>query len=181
MRKGVAELVKALPEVFERVPDFKMCFIGKVESSPQSKMNMKDYIALKLKKYLSRIEFKQFDGAEIYLAYANTDICVFPSLWENFPNVCLEAMSAGRAVVASKFGGMSDMIVNRHSGLLLNPFDKKELAEAIVSLLNDQSLRALFGKNAREAVLTRYNKSVIGELMEKNYHLAIHGINNRFK
>lgn len=178
-RKGLVELVKALPEIFDSVPDFKMRFIGKTEASHIPMLTMQEFILSALNKYKDRIVMMKYPPEEVHLAYAESDICVFPSLWENFPNVCLEAMSAGRGVVGSKFGGMSDMIEDGGSGLLVDPFNTSELAEKVIYLLNHPTERMQMGARARNRVLTAYNETIIGELMEKNYNFTINARKDR--
>jgi glycosyltransferase involved in cell wall biosynthesis len=111
----------------------------------------------------------QLTPSEIPTVLAQTDVCVFPSIWENFPNVCLEAMSAGRAIVGSEQGGMKDMLEQPEAGILVNPLDSKAIAAAVIKLLNDAELRVKLGTAARQKILSAYNKEVIGDLMEKQY------------
>ena len=63
--------------------------------------------------------------------YAKVAVCVFPSIWENFPNVCLEAMSAGRGIAASWNGGMAEMLDAGHCGLPFPPNSPQRLAQAV--------------------------------------------------
>lgn len=173
LRKGIVELVKALPTVFEQAPNFKMRFVGRVQPSHKRGVDMDKYILTQLDKYKDRIEIVSYPSDEVHKAYSDTDICVFPSLWENFPNVCLEAMSAARGIVASKFGGMSDMLINDYSGILVDPFNHGEVADAIIRLLTNENIRIKFGENARKNLLAKYNKKVVGEMMETHYNAAI--------
>jgi glycosyltransferase involved in cell wall biosynthesis len=106
-------------------------------------------------------------------AYAGVDLCVFPSLWENFPNVCLEAMSAARAVIGSSAGGMSEMLDHGRVGRLIAPGDSAALAREIIDLLKAPAERLRLGEMARKRVLEAYNENVIGELMEALYREAI--------
>ncbi|RYZ25753.1 MAG: glycosyltransferase, partial [Chitinophagaceae bacterium] len=100
---------------------------------------------------------------------AETHVCVFPSLWENFPNVCLEAMAAGRAVIASNSGGMTDMIENDIHGLLIPPNSPESVANAILSLLQNPSKIRTYGEAARQRVLNEYNENKTGELVTAFY------------
>lgn len=173
IRKGLIELTKAIPAIFEAVPEAQFRFIGKVEHSIVPGLTMKEYIEKELERYQDRISFLKVTPSEIPDVLKETDVCVFPSLWENFPNVCLEAMSAGRAIVASKEGGMKDMLEDVNAGLLINPLNPKEIAEAIIKLLKNRDLRVEMGREAREKTLIAYNSKVIGDLMEKHYSEAI--------
>ncbi|WP_324671903.1 glycosyltransferase family 4 protein [Hymenobacter sp. GOD-10R] len=169
IRKGLIELAKAIPYVCEAVPDVKFKFVGKPVHSIIPGMSMDEYIKKQLVGYESRLEFTQATPKDIPSILSNTDVCVFPSIWENFPNVCLESMSAGRGIVGSNQGGMKDMLEYPKAGLLVNPLNSRAIAEAIICLLNDAELRTKLGEAARQKVLQAYNKEVIGSLMEKCY------------
>jgi glycosyltransferase involved in cell wall biosynthesis len=78
---------------------------------------------------------------------------VVPSVWpETFGNVVTEAMSRGRPVVASRLGGIVDIIEDGASGLLVPAADEEALAAAMQRLLDDDGLRSDLGTAARERV-----------------------------
>lgn len=168
VRKGIIELIKAVPLILEAVPGSQFQFVGKSMGFVPG-MSMKDYISSKLEKYKDRISFLKVDSSQIPGVLKETDVCVFPSIWENFPNVCLEAMSAGKAIVASKEGGMRDMLEQPVAGLLIDPLNHREIADAVIRLLNDKALRVELGKAAREKIVQAYSSERIGSLMEKQY------------
>jgi glycosyltransferase involved in cell wall biosynthesis len=101
--------------------------------------------------------------------YRESDICAVPSLYENFPNSVLEAMSCGRAVVASDTGGIPEVIEDGVSGLLVKTGDAHELAEKIIRLLKDKDLRDSLGFNARKRIKIMYSKEVIAKVVEGVY------------
>jgi len=77
------------------------------------------------------------------------DIAVVPSYEEPFGLVALEALACGIPVVASKVGGLQEIVVDRDCGLLVPPADAAKLAEAILALLTNEGLRSSMGKRAR--------------------------------
>src|SRR5690606_4637770 len=81
--------------------------------------------------------------------------------WENFPNVCLEAMAAGRAVIGSNAGGMSDMIEDEKHGILCNPNNSDDLAQKIIYFIENPNQRYEKGLSARKKILEAYNQKVI--------------------
>ena len=96
--------------------------------------------------------------------YDKADVVVIPSSQETLPLALLEAMSYGKAVIASKVGGIPTLIQNGYNGLLVSPNKPKELVNAIYQM-QDISVRELLGKHARvtieknntwEAVCERY-------------------------
>lgn len=176
VRKGLVELASAIPLVLKKRPQVKFRFAGSVQSSPRAGMDMKTYLLSKLEKYKNNLEFLEVPAADVASVYAATDICVFPSIWENFPNTCLEAMAAARGIVASKNGGMQDMLGDCDGGILIDPFKPAEIAGALLSLIDDKAGRQKKGENARRKVLSAYSSEVIGSLTEKQFELAIRSV-----
>jgi glycosyltransferase involved in cell wall biosynthesis len=84
------------------------------------------------------------------------DLMVFPSITDGSPNKVLEAMLAGRAVVASDVGGIAEMIRDGADGLLVPPRDAGRLASAVESLLDDPLRRQALGESARARVLSEF-------------------------
>lgn len=86
------------------------------------------------------------------------DIVAMPSLSEGFPLAVLEAMMAGRPVVASRVGGIPEMIVDGETGLLVPPKDPGALASALAWLIASPSLRDRLGKAAKERALREFHR-----------------------
>lgn len=176
IRKGVLDLAQAIPQILHRYPNVKFRFVGAAEPSPNPRLDMRQYLERQLKPYIKSIEFT---GAvamdDIPDILANTDICVFPSLWENFPCVCLEAMAAGRGIIATNAGGMADMLDEGENevGKLIPPRSSAKIAEAAIALLADPKLRMKLGQAARERLVTQYSAERISELQEASYSRAI--------
>jgi glycogen(starch) synthase len=173
VRKGIKELTAAIPSVIRKVPAAKFRFVGKTLPSHIDGVSMKEFILSELHAYKHNLEFLELGWDEIPNALRDSSVCVFPSIWENFPNVCLEAMSAGKAIVASREGGMSDMLTDPKCGMLVDPMKPMAIAEAIIKLLSEPGLRQKYGELARNKVLTAYNNEKIGKLMEDQYKKVI--------
>jgi len=174
-RKGIETLTAAIPSILAAVPEAKMRFIGTTLSHPESGIAYDKWIQHKMPDHANSLEFAgKYPLDRMAEAYDTLDICVFPSLWENFPNVCLEAMSAGRAVVASRAGGMFEMLDRGRVGRLITPGDSASLAREIIFLLKTPAERIRLGEAARKRVLDTYNENLIGQMMERIYREAIH-------
>jgi glycosyltransferase involved in cell wall biosynthesis len=173
-RKGVLDLMHAIPRVLAREPRVRFVFAGAASYSPNRALDMRQYIERQLSAYRDRLTFLGFVPYErLPAVLANSDICVFPSVWENFPNVCLEAMAAARAVIGSSAGGMADMFDGSRCGLLTPPNDARSLAEAVLRLATNRDLRIELGQKARKKVSRAYTPDVIGPLQEDVYHTAV--------
>ncbi|MFT5618226.1 MAG: glycogen(starch) synthase [Arenicella sp.] len=174
IRKGILPLLEALPNLLGTNRNILFHFIGKESQSPIPKVSMKRYIELKLYRYRIQIRFHgQQPQERVFKILENVSICVFPSLWENYPNVCLEAMTAGKAVVASKNGGMSEMIQDGINGLLINPYNSREISDALLFLLQNPKRSAFFGTQARKRIIGIHNWETMGKLQVQYYQETI--------
>jgi glycosyltransferase involved in cell wall biosynthesis len=174
VRKGVLDLARAIPRVQRRHPKARFRFVGPADDSPLAGMDMRDYLRRELSEIGSSVEFPGAVAArEVPAVLAASDVCVFPSRWENFPCVCLEAMAAARGIVGSSAGGMSEMLQDGVSGVVVPPRSPALLARAIATLLDDPSRRAAMGSEARARLLARYSFQRVGELQEASYARAV--------
>jgi glycosyltransferase involved in cell wall biosynthesis len=94
--------------------------------------------------------------AELLRLYGRAAVVACPSRREGFGVACLEAMAAGRPVVASAVGGLRDLVLGGQTGLLVPPGDVPALRAALERLLGDAELRARLGRAARERVLAEF-------------------------
>lgn len=172
-RKGVIDLARAIPRVLRSHPHARFRFVGRsVELSPG--LQMVDHLRSMLASHADSVDFPGPVPLEgIPQVLARTDICVFPSIWENFPNVCLEAMSAARGIVGSSAGGMNEILDFGRAGLLVEPRRPELLADAIIELLDHPQRRIELGRAARARVLSEYSAAAIGRQQEESYARAI--------
>lgn len=111
------------------------------------------------------------DGASVSEA---ADIVVIPSTWpEPFGLVALEAMRAGRAVVAAAHGGIPEIVEDQVSGVLVPPGDVAALASAIGSLLDDPQRMAALGAAARDRVETVFAVDRTVDEVERVYRALL--------
>jgi glycogen(starch) synthase len=101
------------------------------------------------------------------------DIFLLPSLWENCPYSCLEAMAAGRAIVTSNQGGMPELVVDGETGLLAACDDAASFTAQIERLVQDAALRARLGGGARATLERRHRHTLVGEQSVRIYREAI--------
>jgi glycosyltransferase involved in cell wall biosynthesis len=173
-RKGVIDLANAIPLVLQHFKDARFRFIGRSLPYPGTGEDVRDMLKRLLAPVSHAVEY--VDGVpydQVHRYYAESDICVLPSIWENFPNVCLEAMSAARGVVGSSAGGMAEMIDDGRTGLLIPPRNPRAIADAILCLLREPDRRMEMGRAARQHVRAAYAPEVIAPLQEASYVRAI--------
>jgi glycogen synthase len=97
------------------------------------------------------------------------DIFLLPSLWENCPYSCLEAMAAGRAIVSSDQGGMPDLIQDGKNGLLARNEDPASYINRLEQLIEDGDLRERLGKAARHTIEESFTDVHIARLSTEYY------------
>lgn len=97
-------------------------------------------------------------------ALSECDFLVLPSHREGFPNVLLEAMAAGRPVLASAVGAVPELVVPEITGLLCRPGDSQDLGEKLVRLCGDAELRMRLGAAGRRRVMEHHDVEHIWRL-----------------
>jgi glycosyltransferase involved in cell wall biosynthesis len=133
--KGTADLVAAAQDVIRRVDDCHFIFVGDGDLTLTAP-------------HMRRLG--PLPNAEVRALYPLADVVVVPSVVPDaLSRVLLEAMAAGRAVVATRVGGTPELIIDGKTGLLVERNDPGALSRAIVTLLTDDVLRADLGAAAR--------------------------------
>lgn len=150
VQKGHPYLLRAMVKVLERHPRAKLILIGAGETEPEMRRLAAD---LGLGK---RVVFagERPDGASV-IALAH--VVAIPSLWEGLPYVALEAMRAGKPVVASDVDGIPEAVRDARTGLLVPPRDPGALAAAISRVLDDAEFAARMGDEGRHVVSEKFS------------------------
>lgn len=147
--KGLIYLFEALDKIKEK--KFDVVLIGGGENSD------KELMRRLIKKYgFNNVYLHEFiPNAAAYLKAF--DVFVLPSIKEGLPYVLLEAGLAELPVIASKVGGIPEIIENQKTGLLIEPKNPEAMAEAIENLINDEKLRKEFGLNLRKKITQEFS------------------------
>ena len=104
---------------------------------------------------------------------AAIDVVVVPSANEGFSLVVLEAMAAGRAVIASDVGGPAEIVNDGVTGILVPPGDIAALERAIADLLTDHELRMRLGQSAASVARSRFARDTVVDRLEDLFRDAI--------
>jgi glycosyltransferase involved in cell wall biosynthesis len=139
--KGVRVLVTAFARIADRHPKARLILVGEGTQRPEL-----ERLAAAAGP-AGRVRFAGWlAGADLTAAYNDAALVVIPSIWpENFPTVALEALGTGRAIVASRVGGIPELVADGHNGLLVPPRDEIALACALDRLLTDPATLAEMG------------------------------------
>ncbi len=173
--KGVQVLVDAIPSIVKRVPKTRFVFIGddlRTARGSLQRAELED--RLRQDNVLAQVEFLGgVDHAALLDWYRRADICVVPSLlYESFSYTCAQAMAAGKPIVASRIGGIPETVRNGVSGIIVEPGDVEQLAEAIVRLARDPSLREQLGRAGRERVVCEFDPIKVAQRNLEGYEQA---------
>jgi glycosyltransferase involved in cell wall biosynthesis len=166
--KGVLDLVRAIPDILRAVPDARFVLAG---TGTAGRVDRAAVIELA---HALGIEHAVYfpgwvDGGEKRALLCESDVFVLPSYAEGLPLGVLEAMAAGTPVVASRVGGIPDVIEHGTTGLLVEPAAPQALAQAIAHLLTDDGLRLRLRENARREVARRYSSAAVLAEVEALY------------
>lgn len=152
--KGVRNLMQAMPMVLKEYPKTKLVILGKGEEQKDimetaSRLGIKD-------KIIYRFEFVPED--ERILHYAAADVCIFPSVYEPFGIVSLEAMSMEKPVIVGAKGivGFREQVVSSgpdQNGIHINGEDPADIAWGVKETFSDPQRASMWGKNGRKRVL----------------------------
>lgn len=121
---------------------------------------------------LSRVRFlgRREDSGELLAA---SDALVLPARREGLGVAALQAMAAGRAVIASAVGGLAEAVVDGECGLLVPPDDREKLAEAVATLYKDRALRERLASGGRARVARGYLASQMVEAYDELYRRVL--------
>jgi glycosyltransferase involved in cell wall biosynthesis len=171
--KGFQYLIRAAPEILAKFPNAKIVIAGRdCGYLPELKK-----LAYKLGVHKSIIFTGPLKSEEVKGFYVDSDVIVIPSIHEPFGIVALEAMACGKAIVASRVGGLSDIIVHGKNGLLIEPGNVKQLSEALISVLADEKLARSLGEEGT-LIIKQYSWDRIVRETEKIYFEVIRQTNS---
>lgn len=162
--KGVRNLIQALPLILKDYPKTKLVILGKGEEQKDiiemaSRLGIKENVACL---------FEFVSEQERIAYYASSDVCIFPSIYEPFGIVSLEAMSMAKPVVVGAQGvvGFREQVVSSgedQNGIHVNGNDPDDIAWGIKEVLKDLDRAKKWGENGRKRVLQYFTWRKVAE------------------
>ncbi len=170
--KGHDVLLGALAVAREQVPDLALEIAGEGQLEPElratvARLGLDDAVT-----FLGRV-------APVAPVLERAEVVVVPSFGEGFGMVALEAMERGRPVIASAVGGLSEIVEDGRTGILVPSGDVDALAEAIVELASDAARAAAMGSAGRARALDEFSQERCTERIEALYGAALAAAGDR--
>ena len=166
--KGIQHLIAAMPKILENYHDAKLVIAGKGGMIDELRRQV-DHLGLGNKVY-----FTGYLGAkDVQRMYKCADVAVFPSTYEPFGIVALEAMLAGVPVVVSDVGGLNEIVSHGVNGMKSYAGNANSIADSILTLLYDHKLCETVTKNAKLKVKQEFNWQKIAQDTHFTYQKAI--------
>ena len=162
--KGIDVLLKAA-SIMEHSANLKVLIIGGDDDQDQELCRLKT-LAEELNVSDKVIFLGRIEQNELPVYYNAADICVVPSFYESFGLVALEAMACGTPVVASRVGGLASIVKNNITGLLISWRFSETFADAIDSILANETNRKYMSDQSRTLALYLSCDSVAQKLIE---------------
>ena len=178
-QKGFVDVLEAVPSVLARVPGVRFVFAGDPKYDEATGRRVKDFVAdTGISKVVAFVGVVNPRARHELLAEA--DVLVFPPRWEEGQGiVAVEAMSAGLPLVVTASGGLAETVRDGVEGLVVPKGCPQAIADSVVRLLRDQSLRARLGSAGRARYESEYTLDRWLSRMRSFFAAALEGVGDR--
>ncbi|MEO7045368.1 MAG: glycosyltransferase family 4 protein [Ferruginibacter sp.] len=160
-RKNILLLLKALSALREKQINYKLTVLGGFVDKEYEEIILNYINAHKLNALVEMKGWANQSEVQRYIEMA--DILVLPSRQETLPMVIAECMAASKPVIASDVGGISEMVINKTSGLVFINEDLNDLEKALEKLYNNDTEIKEMGINANKIALEKYHCDTIAD------------------
>ena len=169
-RKGHVYLFQALKKILAEVPNFKLILLGRYSGTEPYTRKLRSLLLNQ--KLLGTVQWLGLrENVQDYMTAF--DLLVVPSIEEPLGLVAAEALAAGTPVVATLTGGLPEIVRNEAWGLLVPPRDPSSLADAVIRLAKDQSLREQMGIAGQNFVHEEFETARLCKRVESIYERVI--------
>ena len=166
-------LIRAFSKVFEKRPDTRLVVAGSIETTEQQKIINNLISELEIEPYV--LLFSSATRQQIHQLAHSCDCCVIPSDDETFGLPALEAIAAGKPVVATRCGGPESIITSELLGRVVEKGDSNLLAQAMLSIIDN--IESFNGEYIKEIAHKRYSESSIKNQWKNVYKDIIKNVN----
>ena len=166
--KGIQHLIAAMPKILSNYHDAKLVIAGKGGMIDELKAETSS-LGLDNKVYFTGY----MDSKKVQKMYKCADVAVFPSTYEPFGIVALEAMLAGVPTVVSDVGGLDEIVTHGVDGMKSYAGNSNSIADSVTALLYDHQLATNISKKARQKVKEQFNWEKIAQDTHFTYEKAI--------
>lgn len=165
-RKGQHDLVSALPQIVEAIPNFRLVVVGPF--GERGAYSGQLHSTLADQGLTDRVQWLGV-RSDIPALMSVFDLLTVPSLEEPLGLVAIEALAAGTPVVATNVGGLPEIVQHEVNGLLVSPRKPLQLADAIIRLAEHAGLRNRLGKAGRQMVSETFDPARLTQRVEQIY------------
>ena len=166
--KGIQHLIAAMPKILSNYHDAKLIIAGRGGMMDELKAEARN-LGLGNKVYFTGY----LDSKQVQKMYKCADVAVFPSTYEPFGIVALEAMLAGVPTVVSDVGGLNEIVNHGVDGMKSYAGNPNSIADSVTALLYDHQLAANVSKKAKQKVKEQFNWEKIAQDTHFTYEKAI--------
>ena len=166
--KGIQNLIAAMPKILNGYNDAKLVIAGKGGMIDELRQQV-HALGIDNKVYFAGY----MNGKDVQKMYKAADISVFPSTYEPFGIVALEAMLSENPIVVSDIGGLNEIVQHRENGMKAYAGNPNSIADSVLELLFDHQLCNNIVKKAKNKVRNEYNWNKIAQDTHFTYQKAI--------
>ncbi|MBA7680928.1 D-inositol-3-phosphate glycosyltransferase [subsurface metagenome] len=176
-RKGPHIVVEAMPQILNRIPNAKLYLIGEQRSNKEYQRRMAALLNRQgLEGHVFLLGRRPYHEVRDFMQKAN--VVVIPEQWETIPpNALTESLVLGKALVASRIGGVLDFIRDGENGLMAGASEPADFAEKIVSILEDEALMERLCKGAAATGHDLFSEDSVYRRLLNLYH-SVQGAKN---
>lgn len=165
--KGINELVEAFKRLNRQYPKTRLILVGGKEQTldPLRPETLKE---IETNPSIEAIGTK----SDVRPWLVASDVLVFPSFREGFPNVVIEAGAMGLPSIVTDINGSREIIVEGQNGIIVPSHDSQSLYEAMQRMIENPDERKMLASNSRQMIASRYEQSYVHKCL-KNYYKEI--------
>ncbi|MAZ72739.1 MAG: glycosyltransferase family 1 protein [Flavobacteriaceae bacterium] len=167
--KGINELVEAFVSLQKEKPNCTLLLVGPFEDTLDPVLPTTKKLIESHPKIIS-VGYQQ----DVRVFFALSDVLVFPSYREGFPNVVMQAGAMALPAIVSNINGCNEIVTHNKNGLIVPTKDVTSLFKSMQALIANKERFLALKANARNAITSRYERQKIWELLQEEYESLLH-------